>query len=119
MTFQTGGTRAAVVAPPRPWRAPAAARLSSLTPFLLAVALQLFAPAYCRAMLARPPEILGIPLGVVVGALILAWAAFGSLIVWTTRSRLFATLALGFLTIPSIFAMILGPAVILILQNLG
>lgn len=118
MTLQSGGTGAAVVAPPRPWRAPAAARLSSLAPFLLAVALQLFAPVYFRPVLARPPEILGVPLGVVVGALILAWAAFGSLIVWTTQSRLAAALALGFLTIPSIFAMILGPTVILILQNL-
>jgi len=119
MTFEAGGTGAAVLAPARPWRAPAAARLSSLAPFLLAVALQLFAPVYFRPMLARPPEILGIPLGVVVGALTLAWAAFGSLVVWTTHSRLAAALALGFLTIPSIFAMILGPAVILILQNLG
>ena len=119
MTFQSGGSGAVVVAAPRPWGAPAAARLSSLAPFLLAVALQLFAPVYFRPMLVRPPEILGIPLGVVVGALILVWAAFGSLIVWTTHSRLAAALALGFLTIPSIFSMILGPAVILILQNLN
>lgn len=119
MTFRSSETGAAVVAPPRQWRAPAAARVSSLAPFLLAIALQLFAPVYFQPLLAKPPEILGIPLGVVVGALILAWAAFGSIIVWTTHSRLATALALAFFTVPSIFAMILGPAVILILQNLA
>jgi len=60
-----------------------------------------------------------VPLGVIVGALALAWAALGALIVWTTHSRLAAALSLAFLTVPSMFALILGPAVILIVQNLG
>jgi hypothetical protein len=102
---------------PHAWRASGPARLATLAPFFLAVALKLFAPVYFGGPV-NPPEILGIPLGVVVGALTLAWAGLGALIVWTTGSRLAAALALAFLTLPSMFAMILGPAIILILQNL-
>lgn len=119
MTFGPAEMDQVSAAVAAPWRAPAAARIASLAPFFLAVALQLFAPRYFPAMFAEPPAIIGLPLGAVVGALTLAWAAFGALTVWTTHSRLAAALALAFLTVPSMFAVILGPAVVLIMQNLG
>ena len=119
MTFGSGEMGQASAPATVPWRAPAGARIASLAPFFLAVALQLLAPKYFPPMFAAPPAIMGLPLGAVVGALTLAWAAFGALIVWTTHSRLAAALALAFLTVPSMFALILGPAVVLILQNLG
>ena len=119
MTFHSAQSGTTFPVAPARWRASGAAKIASLAPFLVAVALQLFAPVYFAPMLVRPPDILGIPLGVVAGALILAWAALGTLIVWTTHSRLAAAMALAFLTLPSIFALILGPAIILILQNLS
>ncbi|HET9851790.1 MAG TPA: hypothetical protein VFP56_04705 [Candidatus Limnocylindrales bacterium] len=119
MTFGSAEMDQVSAAARVPWRAPAGARLASLAPFFLAVALQLFAPRYFPPLFAAPPDVMGVPLGVIVGALALAWAAFGALVVWTTHSRVAAALALAFLTLPSMFALLLGPAVVLILQNLG
>ena len=101
----------------RPWRSPPLLRAVSLLPFALAIALALLARSYVSGPMA-PPESDGIPLNVVVAGLALAWAAFGTLIVWTTGSRIAASLALVFITLPSMLATILGPAIILILQNL-
>lgn len=101
------------------WRAPIAARLASLAPFVLALVVELFAPRFFGPLLEAPPDILGAPLGVIVGALVLAWAALGALVVWTTGSRLACVLALALMTLPSMFAIIFTPAMILILQNLG
>ena len=102
----------------RPWRAPVTARIASLVPFFVAIALQLAAPRFTEGLLMPPPDIPGIPTGAILGALVLGWAAFGALVVWTTGSRLAAALALGLLTLPSMFGLILGPAMLLILQNL-
>ena len=119
MAFESVSTGQGPAPATVPWRAPVGARIASLTPFFLALALQLFAPTYFPPMFSKPPDVMGVPLGAIVGALALAWAAFGALVVWTTHSRLAAGLALAFLTVPSMFAAILGPAVILIMQNLG
>jgi hypothetical protein len=102
----------------RPWRAPALLRIGTLMPFALALAIPLLAGPGLGGPLFQPAEVAGIPLWVIGGGLVLAWAAFGALVVWTTGSRLAATLAYVFITLPSMFALILGPAIILILQNL-
>jgi hypothetical protein len=39
--------------------------------------------------------------------------------VWTTRSRLASALGLFLFTLPSLFGLVLLPAIILIWQNLG
>ncbi len=101
----------------RPWRAPPVLRAVSLLPFGLAIALELLARSYFGGPM-MPPEVAGIPLKIVVTGLELAWAAFGALIVWTAGSRIAASLALVFITLTSMLAIILGPALILILQNL-
>jgi hypothetical protein len=119
MAFEPAGREQGYAPAPATWRAPAAARIASLAPFFLAVVLQLFAPRYFQPMFTDPTAIMGLPLGAIVGALTLAWAALGALIVWTTHSRLAAALSLAFLSVPSMLALILGPAVILIVQNLG
>jgi hypothetical protein len=104
--------------PPREWRAPALLRVATLMPFGLALAIQLLAgPTLSRPMF-QQPAVAGIPLGLVVGGLVLAWAALGALVVWTTGSRAVATLAYVFITLPSMFAVVLGPAILLIIQKL-
>ena len=100
------------------WRAPALLRIGSLMPFALAIAIPLLAGPGLGRPMSGAPDVAGIPFGVVLVGLVLGWAAFGALVVWTTESRLAATLAYVFLTLPSMFALILGPAIILILQNL-
>ena len=109
MQASTSGTR---------WRAPALLRVATLLPFALAAAIPLLAgPTLGRPMF-DPPEVAGIPLNLAIVGLVLGWAGFGALVVWTTGSRLAATLAYVFITLPSMLGLILGPAIILILQNL-
>jgi len=101
------------------WRADGAWRLISLTPFGLALVLAIFARTYFGSGLGKPPDILGIQLGVAVDALALGWAALGARVIWTTRSMAMATIALLTTTAPAIVFLVLGPAIILILQNLS
>lgn len=66
-----------------------------------------------------PPGFLGIPYGVLVLAAALAWGALGGLYVARTRTLHALLLAVVIFTIPACILIILGPAVILILQNLA
>jgi hypothetical protein len=102
----------------RPWRASPGRRLASLAPFGLALAIAVLARTYFGVGMGEPPDILGLPLGLVLEGIVLAWAALGALIIWTTGSRAAASLAMVFITLPSMLAIIFTPAVILILQNL-
>lgn len=100
------------------WRAPGLLRIGALMPFVLALAIPLLAGPKFGGPMYSAPDVAGFPIPTAIGGLTLGWAAFGALVVWTTGSRLAATLAYVFVTVPSIFALILGPAVVLILQNL-
>lgn len=100
------------------WRAPALLRIGTLMPFVLALAIPLLAGSRLGRPMSDAPDVAGLPRDVVLVGLVLAWTAFGALVVWTTESRLAATLAYLLVTLPSMFALILGPAIILVLQNL-
>jgi len=103
------------------WRADSAWRVISLTPFGLALVLvivALFAGSSPGSPMGKPPDILGIPLGIALDAIVLAWAALGARVIWTTRSLPMATIALLLTTAPAIILLILGPAIIVILPNL-
>lgn len=97
------------------WRADGVWRLLALTPF----ALSLLTPVYFPAMFAKPPEILGIPVGLVLDVIALGWAGLGAIVVWTTTSRVMASIALVTTTAPTIVVLVFSPAIVLILQNLG
>ena len=113
------GGPAAIHAPnQRSWRAPALLRIATLMPFALALAIPVLAGRSLGGPMYGPPEVMGVPLNVVIAAVVLGWSAFGALVVWTTGSRVAATLAYVFITLPSMFALVLGPALILVLQNL-
>jgi len=101
-----------------PWRADGRWRTVSLTPFGLALVLAVFATSYLPGIMAKPPDIVGLPLGVVVDALTLAWAALGAYVILTTRSLTLAALALVTATAPAVVILILTPAAIRIMQNL-
>jgi hypothetical protein len=104
----------------RPWRAAWITRLFALSPFALAVYADLLTrPFFGGGIFSKPPEMLGIPLGVVMQAAVLAWSAVGVVVVWRTHSKLAAALAIGACTLVSLAGIWTGPALILILQNLA
>jgi hypothetical protein len=92
--------------------------LTSL-PFVLTVALMVLASGYLDPLFANPPAIAGLPMGVVFLFIALVWAVLGVLVVWGARSTARIIGALLVFTLPASMAIILGPAVILIIQNLA
>jgi len=102
----------------RQWRADSAWKTLSLIPFVEAPLLWVFGPTYLSVILAKPPDIVGIPLGIVLEVLVLAWAALGARVIWTTRSPALASIALLVATAPAVPLVLLLPAIILIMQNL-
>ena len=101
------------------WRADSVWRTLSLIPFAEALLLAVFPQNYFGPLFAKPPDILGIPLGLVLEVLVLAWAALGARVIWTTKSQGMATIALLATTAPAVPVLLLLPAIILIMQNLA
>ena len=100
------------------WRADTAWRTLSLIPFGEALLLAVFARSYLPPLFSKPPDMLGIPFGFVLVVIILAWAALGARVIWTTKSPAMATLALLTTTGPAVPLLLVTPAIILIMQNL-
>jgi hypothetical protein len=100
------------------WRADRVWRLLVLAPFAEALVLSLLATSYFPALASKPPDMVGIPFGLVLDAILLAWAALGARVVWTTRSPIMASLAVITTTIPAMAVLPFTPAIILIMQNL-
>ena len=94
-------------------------RATAFTPLIVGTILFLAPTRYFDPMFAKPPDMLGVPLGVVALALAGIWMLIGVAIVWNARSRITEMLALMLFTIPATILVILGPALILIMQNLG
>jgi hypothetical protein len=76
-------------------------------------------PTFFPPILAKPPEVAGIPLGVVVEGVAMLWMLIGAAVVWDARSRFVESLAFTLFTIPATVVVIFTPAVVLIVQNLG
>lgn len=88
-------------------------------PLWLAVVLVVFAPAYVEPALENPPGILGMPAGVVLVLLALAWTSVGVLIGAATRSPIARTFALVLFTIPATMVVLLAPPIVLMVQSLA
>lgn len=99
-------------------------RISGLLIALGPVAIGLFltylaAPSLGRPMFAEPPALLGIPLQLVIMIIALGWGAIGGYVVATTRRPWVLPVALLVFTVPAIVTIVLGPAIVLVLENLG
>jgi hypothetical protein len=92
--------------------------LTSL-PFVLMVVLMVGAPGYLDPLFSNPPDIVGLPAGVVFLFFALVWAVFGILVVRGARSNARILLAFVVFALPASIAIFLGPALILIVQNLA
>lgn len=90
-------------------------RLIGAVPLLVGPIIYLTAPTFFGPRL----ELLGIPAKLVMMLGGVSWALIGLGIIWDARSWLVDALALVLFTIPAMLFMILGPAIILIIQNLG
>ena len=88
-------------------------------PLLIAAWSIVAAPTFFDPMGYRRPELFGIPVQLIVMAFAVAWGAIGGYVVGTSRSPWVLPVVLLVFTLPACLAIIFGPAVILILQNLG
>ena len=94
--------------------------MSTLAPFALAIYVDLIQrPLSGMGLFAKPPELFGLPGGLVLQWLLIGWAGIGAWVVWTTHSRLKSAVALVLCTTVSLFGIVLLPALVLIWQNLG
>lgn len=90
-----------------------------LAPLALLLLMYAGSPRFFPPLGYQPATWLGISLGDLLMAGAVAWGLLGGVVV--ARSRKPYAFAIGFLlfTIPACFVILLGPAIILILQNLG
>jgi hypothetical protein len=94
-------------------------RLVSLTPLWLLIVLSVASPSFFQPMFAKPPEIEGVPLGLVFTGIAMVWMLLGTVLIWDARSQVVQSLVLLLFTIPATVLVVFTPAVILIMQNLG
>jgi len=87
-------------------------------PFIVILFAAVFAPGFFEPAYANPPEILGLPAGIVVLFLAASWASIAFLAIRQTRSGIGIALALLAFTIPSTIVIILVPSVILVVLNM-
>jgi hypothetical protein len=88
-------------------------------PFLLLVILQVAAPGFLEPIFSNPPSIVGLPAGIIALLAVMIWAAVAFVVIRMFDSVAGSALALIAFTIPSMVAIILLPAVILIAVNIG
>ena len=112
------GSVALVVSPERTGPLRLGYAIASL-PFVLIVVALLVAPGFMEPIFSNPPDILGLPAGIVVLFVAAVWASLAFVVIRAVRSRLGVALAVLVFTIPSIIAIIYLPATILIVQNLN
>ena len=93
-------------------------RIAAFTPLWVLIIASVALPSFSNPIFAKPPEILGVPLGVVMDAIAMVWMLIGVIVIWDARSRLVDALLLTFFTIPATLLVVLAPALILIMQNL-
>ena len=94
------------------------ARLAALSPFVLTIALNLLSADYLGPIVSAPPAIVGIPLGIALQAVTLAWAVIGTAIVWRNPGQLWTFVALLLFTFPALALILLASALVVIIQNL-
>ena len=96
----------------------AAFRASAASPFL-ALVVSALVPGYLDPMLANPPGVLGLPLGVVILALTSIVALLGFEVVRRSPSSIVRVVALAVLTLPALVAVVMSPMVIRVIIDLA
>jgi hypothetical protein len=93
--------------------------LIGLLPLWILLFLLVAAPSFMAPMFANPPEVLGLPAGVVILAIALTVMTIGIAILGLTSSTKAAIAALVGFTAPSLVLLVMAPAMILAIVNLS
>jgi hypothetical protein len=117
MTSSLASSQPAAESQAQPMRWRLAIRAIALTPLWVFLALFLTGNFY-DPIFGKPPDIMGLPLGAVIAGLAGGWMLIGAAIAWDARSPRTVLFAVTIFTIPALFVLILGPAMILIIQNM-
>ena len=102
----------------RPWRSGPFSKFFAFTPLWIRIYGYFAWQTYFPGMFEEPLGPFGIPQGVLVDGLVMFWMLIGVYVLWGARSRLVAAAVYLVFTIPATIALFLGPAIVLILQNL-
>jgi len=92
--------------------------LLGLLPMWVFLFFSLAAPGYLDPLYLNPPGILGVPAGMALVVLALVWMLVGLLGLYRLTSDALALLVLMLFTVPATFAIVLAPAMIMIIVNL-
>lgn len=111
-------------APPEPalraaWRPALPPRIVALAPLWALIIVALASPSFYPAMTTEYPNIAGLSFGAVLEGLALIWMLLGVAVVWPARAPLIESLAFTVFTVPATVAVVLAPALVLVMQNLG
>lgn len=106
------GSAALAVSPERTGPMRLGYALASL-PFIVILATPIIAPGFFEPVSSNPPEILGLPAGIVILFLVATWASMAFLAIRMARSGVGIALALLVFTVPSIVAIVALPSMIL------
>jgi len=88
-------------------------------PFVSIVIVEFVAPGFMEPVFANPPDILGLPAGIVLLFVMAIWASLAFIVIRESRSGRGVGLALLVFTGPSMVAILYLPAAILIILNLN
>ncbi len=103
----------------RPWRAGPFSLFFAFTPLWTWIYAQFAWQTYFGGPLIEPIGPLGLPASVFFTGMVMLWMLVGVYALWAARSRRIAGVVYLVFTIPATFALIVGPAIVLIIQNLG
>ena len=93
--------------------------LVGLIPLWLIVVLSVFAPGFMDPLYANPPGIAGLPAGMVLMGVAIAWMAVGVALIAVAHSVRVQLAAYLIFAVPAVMLILFGPATILIIQNLA
>jgi hypothetical protein len=112
---------APAIAPPR--RTPRTTRLGLLVgavpTFMLILWQWVAAPTFFGPLGVRRPELLGIPVELIVTGLAVGWGAIGGFVVARSTTRWVVPYVLLIFTIPACVLILFAPVIVLIMQNWG
>ena len=99
------------------WRPSLVGKLFAFTPLWVLLAVKFGTRGLGTPM--HVAEVGAIPLDLLVPGLALLWMLIGAYALWGVRSLLHELLVFLVFTLPATAALVFGPALVLILQNLG
>lgn len=103
-------------APPRRWRSGRGANVAAIMPLAVSIVM-LLVPGYFERLVSIPPDMIGIPFGLVLFTSAILWSLLGAAVIGQTRYRVMAALALTTTTIPAVAFLPLIPTLIRILME--